>query len=111
MSEVRIDNCEGQRCTVIPGSVVGIEADMIPAVASPSLTLIVDAIMPGEYRVPIMTRVLENSSVQPGQPYMIRFTIVPNDVLSGQAVLIETNVRHTDTELREICAQVQIVVA
>lgn len=66
-----------------PGTPFAFEADFVTSSASPSLCLDVTAVYLG-FPISIISTELENSSVQPGQLYTVRFTITPNDQLSGK---------------------------
>jgi hypothetical protein len=63
------------------------------------------------FPITIIDAVLPNSSVQPGVQYTIRFTIVPNDLLAGEYLPINSEVFHTDTGLEEICVTFHVRVA
>ncbi|OXA49681.1 hypothetical protein Fcan01_15508 [Folsomia candida] len=80
--EIRIQNCEGAIANMTPGSPYPCEGDMVASTAACALRLKVTATYLG-FPVSIIDTVLENSSVQPGVQYTVRFTITPNDILSG----------------------------
>jgi len=94
MLDIRIDRCSSGEtvCYVDPGYLVSVEADFIPGHATKSLKLGVDAVMGNGYRFAIMSAGIPNSSVQPGIVYVIKFSIVPNDVLAGETFAMEVDV-------------------
>ncbi|OXA37550.1 hypothetical protein Fcan01_27634 [Folsomia candida] len=73
--------------------------------AAPSLSLAVDLVYLGtQHR--LFDFVLPDS-VQPGFVYTVRYSIVPNDVLAGNAVLLRAIIYHTDNRILEVCSQTE----
>ncbi|OXA57962.1 uncharacterized protein LOC110847544 [Folsomia candida] len=103
--QLRITECEG-RCSFTPGRVYNIEYDMIPSSASTSLSLACDLVFNGT-PLRLFEAEIANSSVQPGLMYTVKFSIVPNDILSGQTVKLRAIIYHTDNRLLEICVETE----
>jgi len=100
--QLRISDCEG-RCRFQPGKPYDCEEDFMPSGASASLTLKVEICLNGSFCMVIIDTVLPNSSVQPGFVYTAKYTIVPNDQLSGQSVEFKGSIFRTEAQLLEIC--------
>ncbi|OXA47855.1 uncharacterized protein LOC110855244 [Folsomia candida] len=98
---LRISDCNGV-CTLTPGTVYNCENDFIPSSASPSLSLWVEVCLRGFCTIIIQTE-LPGSSVQPGLMYTVKYSIVPNDILSGETIEFRGYIYHTDNMLLEIC--------
>ncbi|OXA50471.1 uncharacterized protein LOC110853925 [Folsomia candida] len=105
--EMRIANCEGAICYMTPGTPYACEGDLITSTAAAALRLKVSATYLG-FPVSIIDAVLENSSVQPGVQYTVRFTITPNDILSGNTLPVRAEISNDASGLVEICVSVQV---
>ncbi|XP_021963574.1 uncharacterized protein LOC110859006 [Folsomia candida] len=109
LTELRVENCEGSTCRLNPGTLYITEGDLIPSSASSQLHLkVTTTYFTGE--VTIIDTNLDDSSVQPGQTYTIRFTIVPNDVLAGSTLPIRATISDVASGRVEICAHFQVFV-
>ncbi|XP_021964190.2 uncharacterized protein LOC110859536 [Folsomia candida] len=109
LTQLRVEDCEGSTCRLNPGTPYVAEGDLIPSSASSQLHLkVTTTYFTGE--VTIIDTNLDNSSVQPGQTYTIRFTIVPNDVLAGSTLPIRATISDVATARVEICAHFQVFV-
>lgn len=82
---------------------------MVASTAACALRLKVTATYLG-FPVSIIDTVLENSSVQPGVQYTVRFTITPNDILSGNCIPVRVEVSNECTGLVECCFSVQVCI-
>jgi len=107
--QLRISECEG-RCSFNPGQVYNCEKDFMPAAAAPGLTLKVELCMSSGFCMQIFEVDLPNSSIQPGFIYTAKYSIVPNDILSGQAVEFKAYISHTNNGLLEICVSADITI-
>jgi len=105
--QLRISECDG-RCDFTPGKVYNCEYDFMPSGASPSLTLKVEICMGAGFCMPIIDTELPNSSVQPGFVYTSKYSIVPNDQLSGQTVEFRAYIFRTAGSVLEICVSADI---
>jgi hypothetical protein len=105
--QLRISNCEG-RCQLVPGQIYNCEKDFMPSSAAPSLTLKIEICMSAGFCMVILETELPNSSVQPGFIYTAKYSIVPNDILSGQTVEFRAYISHTNNLLLEICVSADI---
>jgi len=100
---LRIEGCEGPVCWMTPGTPYYNECDFYPSGAAPSLSLKVTAQYLGT-TILIIETVIPNSGVQPGFIYTVKFTIVPNDILSGEYLPIEASIYHTTPNpITDIC--------
>jgi len=104
--QLRISECDG-RCSFRPGRLYDTEYDLIPSSASQSLSLAVDLVFNGT-PLRLFEAEIAGSSVQPGLMYTVKFSFVPNDILSGQTVLLRSIIYHTDNRLLEICVQTEV---
>jgi len=104
--QLRVSDCEG-RCSLIPGKVYDIEWDFFPSSAASSLSIACDLVFAGT-PLRLFESVLPNSSVQPGLMYTIRFSVVPNDVLSGDTIKLRAIIYHTDNRLLELCIDTEV---
>ncbi|OXA60315.1 uncharacterized protein LOC110844351 [Folsomia candida] len=104
--EMRIQNCEGAIAYMNPGTPYPSEGDLIPSSAAPALRLKVTATYLG-FPISIIDTVLDNSSVQPGNLYTIRFTITPSDGLKGNTVPVDAEISNEASGIIEICVRVQ----
>ncbi|OXA60370.1 uncharacterized protein LOC110842663 [Folsomia candida] len=103
---LRISDCSGAVCEMIPGRPYNCEGDLLPSSPAASLSLKVTTVYLTTV-ITIIDTVLENSSVQPGYLYTVKFTIVPNDVLVGNHLLTQASLYHTTVNpnpLIEFCA-------
>ncbi|OXA44211.1 uncharacterized protein LOC110857685 [Folsomia candida] len=100
--QTRISDCEG-RCTFQPGKIYNAEQDFMPSAATPSLTLKVEVCFNGGFCMQILEAELPNSSVQPGFVYTAKYSVVPNDILSGQTVELRAYILHTPTARVDVC--------
>ncbi|OXA44489.1 uncharacterized protein LOC110857700 [Folsomia candida] len=100
--QLRISGCEGY-CELQPGSIYNCEEDFMPSMAAPSLILKIEICMSAGFCMIILETELANSSVQPGFIYTAKYSIVPNDILSGQTVEFKAYISASDTMRLEIC--------
>ncbi|OXA59771.1 hypothetical protein Fcan01_04962 [Folsomia candida] len=99
---MRIGGCEGRVCWMTPGTPYLCEGDLYPSSAAASLSLRVTAVYLTT-TITIIDTVLENSSIQPGFLYTVKFTIVPNDILAGEYLPVQAEIYHTVGTITEIC--------
>ncbi len=78
-----------------------------PGSAAAQLSIATDLVFNGQ-PLRLFEAAIPNSSVQPGLMYTIRFSTVPNDVLSGQTVKLRIIIYHSDNRLLEICAESEV---
>jgi hypothetical protein len=109
VDDVRIQDCEGPIAMMTPGTPYQTESDIIPAEAATSLRLKVTAVYLG-YPIIVIDSQLENSTVRPGEGYTIKFTIIPNDLLSGNTLPVSVEVSDNDTHRVEGCVTVIVQV-
>ncbi|XP_021968425.1 uncharacterized protein LOC110863425 [Folsomia candida] len=100
--QLRISDCEGF-CELQPGKVYNCENDFIPSSPSESLSLMVEVCTNAGFCIVILQVELPNSSVQPGFLYTAKYSIVPNDILTGQTVTFKASLYQTRGSLVEIC--------
>ncbi|XP_021962078.1 uncharacterized protein LOC110857773 isoform X3 [Folsomia candida] len=105
--QLRISDCDGY-CRLMPGTLYNCENDFMPSSASPSLTLRVEICMNAGFCTVIINTELPNSSVQPGFVYTAKYSVVPNDILSGQTVEFRASILHTDSLRIEVCVAADI---
>ncbi|XP_035707759.1 uncharacterized protein LOC118435584 [Folsomia candida] len=92
--QLRISDCK-ERCAFIPGQEYGIEYDFITSTAQTSLSLVVEVVYQS-WPHRLFDVVLPDSSVNPGKMYTVRCSIVPDDTLAGNAVLLRAITYHTE---------------
>ncbi|XP_021961825.1 uncharacterized protein LOC110857546 [Folsomia candida] len=100
--QTRISDCDGY-CRFQPGKIYNAEQDFMPSAATPSLTLKVEVCMNGGFCMQILQADLPNSSVQPGFVYTAKYSVVPNDILSGSTVEMRAYILHTPTARVDVC--------
>jgi len=106
--QLRISGCEGS-CSFTPGTPYNAEFDFMPSSSARSLTLRVDVCISGFCYV-ILEAELVNSSVQPGFIYTAKYSIVPNDILSGQTISLQAYIYHTDIDRVEACLEIEAAI-
>lgn len=92
---------------LLTGKPYACEGDIITSRPAAALRFKVTAIYLG-FPVIIIDTVLEGSSVQPGEAVTLRYTIVPNDILSGNTLPVNSEISNDETALIEVCATVQV---
>ncbi|OXA64294.1 uncharacterized protein LOC110863291 [Folsomia candida] len=107
--QLRISDCVGN-CSFEPGKIYNCEADFMPSSAAPSLTLRVEICMTSGLCMQIINAELPGSSVQPGMIYTARYSLVPNDILSGQTVEFRGQIVHTNNQIVEICLAADVII-
>ncbi|OXA58945.1 uncharacterized protein LOC110844726 [Folsomia candida] len=104
--QLRISGCEGY-CRFQPGTVYDCEKDFMPSSPATSLSLRVE-VCARPLCFTILTAEIPNSSVQPGFVYTAKYSIVPNDVFSGQTIQFYAYIYHTDSSLLEVCVSADV---
>ncbi|OXA44683.1 uncharacterized protein LOC110857773 isoform X4 [Folsomia candida] len=105
--QLRISDCDGY-CRLMPGTLYNCENDFMPSSAAASLSLRVEICMNAGFCTVIINTELPNSSVQPGFVYTAKYSIVPNDVLSGSTVEFRASILHTDNLRVEVCVSADV---
>ncbi|XP_021964902.1 uncharacterized protein LOC110860149 [Folsomia candida] len=109
LTQLRVETCNGTSCRLNPGTPYLAEGDLIPSTASSQMHLrVTTTYFTGE--LVIIDTDLDNSSVQPGLTYVIKFTIVPNDVLAGSTLPIRASISDVASGRVEICAHFQVFI-
>lgn len=76
--------------------------------AAPSLMLKIEICMSAGFCMVIIDTELPNSSVQPGFVYTAKYSIVPNDILSGQRVEFRAYIMHSDDLHIDVCVAADV---
>ncbi|OXA36507.1 uncharacterized protein LOC110862982 isoform X1 [Folsomia candida] len=104
--ETRVSDCEGY-CQVQPGQVYRVEQDFIPyGSGSGSLRLKVNICLHDGTCVEIINADL--ITVAPGPHYTVRYSLIPNDVVSGQTVQLRAEIANPNNGVVEICVSCDI---
>ncbi|XP_021959764.1 uncharacterized protein LOC110855660 isoform X1 [Folsomia candida] len=105
--ETRVSDCEGY-CQVQPGQVYQVEHDFVTNnPGSGSLTLFVDILLnsTGTWVQIISADLI---TVAPGPAYTVKYSLIPNDVVSGQTVQIRAEIVNLNTGGVQICVSCDI---
>ncbi|WP_159080685.1 hypothetical protein [Nocardia suismassiliense] len=103
-SEVRVDKAEGSVVNMTPGQPYDFEVDFVPK--DSSLTSVT---VEAEYMGSPIT-LLDSAAVgssTAGALTTARFTIIPNDVLSGETVPIRIELRSATPQRLQACASLK----
>ncbi|OXA45388.1 uncharacterized protein LOC110857200 [Folsomia candida] len=104
--QLRVSNCEG-KCSLMPGQVYNIEYDFIPNASASGLGLACDLVLDGE-RYRLFDIALPNSAVLPDLMYTVKFSVTPDEILSGQVVDLRAIIYHTDDRFLELCVETEV---
>ncbi|OXA44331.1 uncharacterized protein LOC110857767 [Folsomia candida] len=107
--QLRISDCEG-RCQFNPGQIYNCELDFLSGGSEThSLTLQIEICMIESVSCTVILNVeLPNSPVQPGFMYTVKYSITPDEVLSGQAVEFYTRLFNTKFDILQVCVTAEI---
>lgn len=71
--------------------------------AAPGLSLNAEICMTTGFCMQVIVAEFPQFAIGPGVIAPLKFSIVPNDILSGQRVQVRAFIAHSDTGLVEIC--------
>jgi hypothetical protein len=100
--QLRVTDCAGPTCELVVGKSYVIEGDFIPSAAADQISVKLVAI-DGTVQVIVVDEPVPNSAIKPGEIYTISYTLSPTDAFVGKTITLQLSIRHTATDLLEIC--------
>ncbi|MFE9577547.1 hypothetical protein ACFYO1_14245 [Nocardia sp. NPDC006044] len=106
VNDVRVSDSSGAVVSMNPGARYDFEIDLTPSVSALAATLLVTSTYLG-YTTENINQVLPASMIAQGQQVTVRFTITPNDILSGNDVPVTARVTVVGLAPLQACVTVQ----